>query len=250
MHIVRIAGLMRSGSNLLTWMLRNNFESVGTATMLLGWKHGPLHRGKHELTLDDFVDPRYCENIRAFVHDHPERWERMTEGEFFQAAARQLAADAYAVALAVRDPAVWYASCLRVSRERPEFLNHGVKPAEAARVWNQSHQHWLDNLGTRGTVVDTEKLRATPELVLEQIEADLGLQRTSELAVPEGYIRPRSQEELYDLLGMPAERHYSARKFTQARDDDEHMRTEFIGLLDADVLDRLGLKACRSACNE
>ena len=244
MHIVRIAGLMRSGSNLLTWMLRNNFDSVGTATMLMGWKHGPLFRGRPALSLEDFVDPRYRENISAFVRDHPDHWERMTESEFYQAAIRQQADDSFAVALAVRDPAVWYASCLRVSRERPEFLNHGVAPEEAARVWNQSHRHWLDNLGERGTVVDTEKLRSDPEPILERIAADLGLHRHAELKVPDGYIRPRSQEELYELLGMPAKSHYSARKFTEAREEDSQSQAEFVGLLDEDVLGRLGLNVC------
>ena len=71
MTYVRIVGLMRSGSNLLTWMLRHNFTAVRTATMLLGWKHGAIYRDKAVLSVDDYVDPRYRDGIRSFVRDHP-----------------------------------------------------------------------------------------------------------------------------------------------------------------------------------
>ncbi len=241
MQVIRIAGLMRSGSNLLTWMLRNNFSAVGTVTMLLGWKHGPIHRDKRQLTLDDLVDPRYRENIRNFVSKNPDRWLQLEKSDLYQAAKHQQAEQSYSVALAVRDPAAWYASCLRIDRERPEFLNHAVTPTAAASAWNSAHQHWLDHLGDSGTIVDTEALRTTPGPILEQIALDLGLHRRAEIKTPEAYIRPRSQEELYELLGMPVKNHYSARKFTRLREEDAEMRDAFIDLLDTDLLNRLGL---------
>ena len=82
--LVRIAGLMRSGTNLLTWVLRNNFTGLRTATMLLGWKHGPIHRDRRALTLDDYVDPRHRDDIHRFVRDQPERWARLTASDFFR----------------------------------------------------------------------------------------------------------------------------------------------------------------------
>ena len=241
MLIIRIAGLMRSGSNLLTWMLRNNFDSVGTATMLMGWKHGPIFREQEVLSLDDFVDPRYRDNIRAFVREHPERWQSLTSSEFYQAAVHQQADASYAVALAVRSPTAWYSSCLRVSEERPGFLNHGTTPAEAARVWNDSHRSWLENLGPRGTVVNTEVLRNTPEPILERLATELNITRRTELRVPDGYIRPRSQEELYELLGMGAESQYSGRQFTRPSEAGSQLIDDFAGLLDANLVGRLGL---------
>jgi hypothetical protein len=53
MTLVRIVGLMRSGTNLLTWMLRHNFESLRTATMLLGWATSIATAA---LSIDDYVD--------------------------------------------------------------------------------------------------------------------------------------------------------------------------------------------------
>ncbi len=132
--VIRIAGLMRSGTNLLTWMLRQNFTGVATATMLLGWKHGPVYRDRAALGVDDYVDPRYRDYIRGFVRERPAEWARVVASPLYQAAAAQQRDQSFAVALAVRDPALWYASCVRVQREAPDFLLHDVSPAAAAAI--------------------------------------------------------------------------------------------------------------------
>jgi hypothetical protein len=44
MTFVKVHGAMRSGTNYLAWMLRNNFCEVQPLSIVLGWKHGPLRR--------------------------------------------------------------------------------------------------------------------------------------------------------------------------------------------------------------
>lgn len=244
MNLVRIAGLMRSGSNLLTWMLRHNFVDVQTATMLLGWKHGPVYRHKPELGIDDFVDPRFRHGIRNFVRDHPADWARVSTSPLFMEAVRQQRSQSFGVALAVRDPALWYASCVRIQRQSPDFLAHGVQPAEAAAFWNLRHREWLETLGARSVIVDTDALRREPESGLQAMAAGLGLQRRGTVVVPEGYLHPQGTEEIYELLGAPITREL-AREFTTVEEVDPDRRAEFAALLDQQLLRRLGLETHR-----
>ena len=244
MKLVRIAGLMRSGSNLLTWVLRHNFADVQTATMLLGWKHGPVHRDRLELGIDDFVDPRYRDGIRNFVRDRPAEWARITASPLFRAAVEQQRTQSFGVALAVRDPGLWYASCVRMHGRVPEFLPHGVAPAEAAAFWNERHRDWLASLGTRGVIVDTDALRRDPEPWLAHIAAGLGLERLASLRLPGAYLHPQGTEEIYELLGAPVTREME-REFTTMAAVDPARLADFRALLDRDVLGRLGLAACR-----
>lgn len=240
MTYLRIAGLMRSGSNLLTWMLRHNFEDVRTATMLLGWKHGPILRGRTELTLDDYVDPRYRSELQRFVREQPAHWSRLVASDYYRGAAEAQRAQSYGVALAVRDPALWYASCVRVAREAPGFLLHGIAPAEAARYWNERHCDWLESLGERSAIVDTDALRADPEPWLERMARELRLRRQPTLAMPRGYLHPRGTEEVYELLGAPVVPELE-RAFTTREQVDAGQLREFAALLDRDILRRLGL---------
>jgi hypothetical protein len=242
MPIIRIAGLMRSGTNLTTWMLRNNFESVQTATMLLGWKHGPIFRDKQTLSIDDFLDPRYSENLWAFVRERPQEWLRVTESALFKEVAEAQKRGTFAVALSVQHPRLWYASCLRVHSQNPGFLNHGVAPGEAAAKWNESHKQWFKNMGNRGVIVNAEALRIDPEPVLEEIALNLRLSRKAELRVPEGYLSLVDQEELLELLGMPKRDSPSARKITKGDSLDERLYEEFVGHLDHALVNELGLK--------
>lgn len=239
MTVIRIAGLLRSGSNLLTWMLRNNFAGAETVTMLLGWKHGPIYRDKAVLDIADYVDPRFVGGIQAFVRDHPERWAALTASPLYRAAAEAQRNQSFAVALAVRDPALWYASCRRVQARSPDFLPHGVTPAEAADFWNQRHGLWLGQLGPRSVIVDTEALKADPGPQLERMASALGLVRRPGLRQPEGYLHPQGQEEIYELLGMPVPR-FSRQEFTRPGTGDEDLH-RFLGLLDQGILARLGL---------
>jgi hypothetical protein len=238
--VIRIAGVMRSGTNLLTWMLRHNFESVSTATMLLGWKHGPIVRDRLALSIDDYVDPRYRSELHRFVSDHPEEWQRVTSSHLFRQAADQQRAQDFGVALAVRDPALWYASCVRISRQVPGFLMHGVTPAEAAEFWNTSHRGWLATLGERSIVVDTDALAREPEPILDRIADGLRVRRTDALRKPSGYLHPQGLEEIYELLGAPVTRD-SRREFTTADHRDPRKGADFTALLDRGLLDRLGL---------
>jgi len=241
--VVRIAGLMRSGSNLLTWVLRHNFRHVLTATMLLGWKHGPIFRDRAELAPDDFVDPRYRGNLRAFMREQPAQWARLLASAAYQAAAAQQRTQSFAVALAVREPALWYASCVRAQRESPGFLLHGTTPGEAARFWNDSHRAWLATLGERSVIVDTDALRREPEPWLERIGARLRLSRLPGSArLPQGYLHPQGTEEVYELLGAPIEREMQRELTTTAQADPGQIEA-FGRLLDRNLLARLGLGA-------
>jgi hypothetical protein len=239
-NLVRIAGLMRSGSNLLTWVLRHNFADVQTATMLLGWKHGPVVRDRDTLSIDDYVDPRFRDGIRNFVRDRPADWARVTASPLFRAAADQQRSQSFAVALAVRDPGLWYASCVRMQHQAPEFLPHGVAPDQAAAFWNERHRDWLATLGTRSVIVDTDALRRDPEPWLARIADGLGLDRLTGLRLPEGYLHPQGTEEIYELLGAPITREME-REFTTMDAVDPAQLASFIALLDRDVLLRLGL---------
>jgi hypothetical protein len=238
--LVRIAGLMRSGSNLLTWVLRQNFAEVATATMLLGWKHGPIYRDRPALGVDEYVDPRYRDSIRAFVRDRADEWARVTASPLFAAAADAQRNQGFAVALAVRDPALWYASCVRIGREWPGFLLHDVAPAAAAAFWNQCHREWLATLGERSVVVDTDRLRHDPEPELDRIAVALRLQRLPHARLPEGYLHPRGTEEIYELLGAPIVPEME-REFTTLGAVDADQRAEFLALLDQELLTALGL---------
>ncbi len=238
--LVRIVGLMRSGSNLLTWMLRHNIDSVQTATMLLGWKHGPIFRDRSALAIDDFVDPRYRQAIRAFVQDRPADWARVTASPLYLAAAEYQRTQSFGVALAVRDPALWYASCVRVHREWPGFLPHGVDPVEAASFWNARHGEWLTTLGERSVIVDTDALRRNPEPLLARIAASLNLPRRAGLRTPPGYLHPRGTEEIYELLGAPITASLE-REFTTVEAVEPARQAEFAALLDQGILARLGL---------
>lgn len=239
MTYLRIAGLMRSGSNLLTWVLRHNFEDVRTATMLLGWKHGPILRDRAELALDDYVDPRYRSELHRFVREQPVHWARLTASDYYRGAAEAQRTQSFGVALAVRDPETWYASCVRVAHEAPGFLLHGVSPGEAARYWNERHREWLDGLGERSVIVDTDALRADPEPCLERMARELRLRRRPTLAMPQGYLHPRGTEEVYELLGAPVVPALE-RAFTTREHVDAGQRREFAALLDRDILRRLG----------
>jgi hypothetical protein len=238
--IIRIAGLLRSGSNLMTWMLRNNFESAHTVTMLLGWKHGPIHRHKSVLSIEDYVDPRFIDGIVNFVRDHPAQWAAATATPLFREAAEAQRNQTFAVALAVRDPALWYASCRRIHSQSPDFLPHGISPREAATYWNRRHGEWLGQLESPSVIVDTEALKADPEPVLGRMAEALHLVRIPGVRTPGGYLHPQGQEEIYELLGMPVPT-FDRREFTRLTDDEGELRREFLGLLDTDILTRLGL---------
>ncbi len=244
MTVIRIAGLMRSGTNLLTWMLRHNFADVGTATMLLGWKHGPIFRDRAELGLDDCVDPRYRENLREFVRAHPQEWARVTASPIYRAAKAQQREQSFGVALAVRDPGAWYASCVRISHEYPGFLLHGVQPQQAAAFWDASHRAWLSALGERSVIVDTDALRRDPEPWLARMTAALRVHRLPGVRLPERYLHPRDMDEVYELLGAPAPADLE-REPTAASAVDAARREEFTALLDRDILARLGLGGSR-----
>ncbi len=240
MNLIRIAGLMRSGSNLLTWMLRHNFAGTQTATMLLGWKHGPVFRDRTELGVDDFVDPRFREGIRDFVRDRPADWSRVTASALFQAAADAQRHQTFGVALAVRDPGRWYASCVRMGRQAPDFLPHGTGPAEAAEFWNERHREWLAVLGSRSVIVNTDELSRDPEPWLARIAAGLALQRLPAVRVPDGYLHPQGTEEIYELLGAPIIREMD-REFTSLDEVGPAELARFAGLLDQQVVRQLGL---------
>jgi hypothetical protein len=238
--VLRIAGLMRSGTNLLTWMLRHNFAGVSTATMLLGWKHGPIIRDRPVLSRDDYVDPRFRDELRRFVDEHPEAWARVTASDLYRQAAEQFRMQDFGVALAVRDPSSWYASCLRIQHETPGFLLHGTSPAEAAAFWNVCHRDWLETLGRRSVIVDTDALRKDPEPLLDRVAACLQIRRTRPLREPAGYLDPRGLEDIYELLGAPVGRKLE-REFTTAGQMDPQLGAEFTALLDRKLLARLGL---------
>jgi len=238
--LIRIVGLMRSGTNLLTWMLRHNFAAVSTATMLLGWKHGPIVRDRQALSIDDYVDPRYRGELHRFVGDHPEEWARVTSSSLYRHAAEQHRAQSFGVALAVRDPGLWYASCRRIHQQVPAFLLHGTSPAEASAFWNASHRDWLEKLGERSVIVDTDALRKDSGPVLDRIAGCLGIQRTSPVREPQGYLHPRGMEEIYELLGAPVSREME-RDLTTPAHVDPQLDAEFKALLDRDLLERLGL---------
>jgi hypothetical protein len=243
-NLIRIAGLMRSGSNLLTWMLRHNFADVQTATMLLGWKHGPVVRDRAELVIEDYVDPRFADGIRNFVRDRPAEWARVTGSPVFRAAAEAQRHGTFGVALAVRDPGLWYASCVRIRRQAPDFLPHGVAPDEAAAFWNERHRGWLDTLGRRSVIVDTDSLRRDPGPWLARMAAALGLERLPGLRVPSGYLHPQGTEEIYELMGAPVIREME-REFTTLGEVDPADLARFRGLLDTDVMQKLGLDGDR-----
>lgn len=238
--VIRIVGLMRSGSNLLTWMLRHNFNHVATATMLLGWKHGPIYRDRNELGIDDFVDPRYRDGIRNFVRDRPADWARVLAHPLYRMAARQQREQSFAVALAVRDPELWYASCVRVQRETPHFLLHDASPASAAAFWNDSHRAWLTTLGERSVIVNTDRLRKAPEPQLERMAQALQIERKPGLSLPEKYLHPMGTEEIYELLGAPIVQEID-REFTTLSAVDNEQLAAFSARLDHDIVTRLGL---------
>lgn len=240
--LVRIAGLMRSGTNLLTWMLRRNFTGLRTATMLLGWKHGPIYRDGRELGPDEFVDPRYAAELHRFRHEQPAAWAGLAGSAFYREAVAAQRAQDFAVALAVRDPARWYASVLRIAAEAPDFLPFGSSPAEAAAAWNTRHADWLANLGPRSIVVDTDALRQDPERWLARMAAALRLRRSGGLQQPAGYLHPRGTEEIYELLGAPVATQLE-REFTRAEAASPALLAAFRAGLDADILHRLGLAA-------
>lgn len=240
MTVVRIAGLMRSGTNLLTWMLRHNFEFVATVTMLLGWKHGPIIRDRLVLSIDDFVDPRYRSELHRFAGDHPDEWQRVTASSLFRQAAEEQRAQNFGVALAVRDPGLWYASCLRVHQQRPDFLVHGITPGEAAAFWNSRHRDWLGTLGERSVIVDSDALGRDPEPVLARIATSLQIRRTLPTMAPQSYLHPKGMEEIYELLGAAVPQEMQ-REFTTREHVDPRLGAEFNALLDRGVLDRLGL---------
>lgn len=239
--IIRIAGLMRSGSNLLTWMLRNNFEGLATVTMLLGWKHGPIFREAAELPPESFVDPRYRQSIADFRRDNPQHWARMLASPLYQAAAAAQREQSFGVALAVREPALWYASCVRVNAESPGFLLHGTGPAEAARFWDDSHRAWLAALGERSVIVNTDALARDPEPWLERMAAGLRVRRRpGPVRRPTGYLHPAGTEEVFELLGAAMEKEME-RSFSTLADADPGQVAQFLRLLDPALLARLGL---------
>jgi hypothetical protein len=221
-------------------MLRNNFESVWTATMLLGWKHGDVYRGKPVLDIDDLIDPRYCDNLKRFIIERPQEWSTVVNSALYQEAIKQQKANSFAVAVAVREPRRWYSSCLRIHKESPDFLIHGVSPREAAEVWNRCHHQWASSLGDRGVFVDTDVLRTNPGDTIVKIGKELRLKPVKILRTPNEYIHPASQEELYELLDPFRKYPVLSREFTDAGHVDESVLDDFLRLLDHDLLQTLG----------
>ncbi len=240
--LVRIAGLMRSGTNLLTWMLRQNFTGLRTATMLLGWKHGPIYRDRVALGPGEYVDPRYVGELQRFMREQPAAWAGLTGSGFYRDAVTAQRRQDFAVALAVRDPEDWYASCVRIATEAPAFLLHDTAPAVAAAFWNQCHARWLDTLGPRSVIVDTDALRREPEPSLARITSSLGLRRSAGVKLPVGYLHPRGTEEIYELLGTPVATQME-REFTRRDTVDAARRAAFRAGLDGGILRHLGLAA-------
>jgi hypothetical protein len=221
-------------------MLRHNFAAVSTATMLLGWKHGPIVRDRQALSIDDYVDPRFRGELHRFASNHPDDWARVTASRLYREAAEQQRTQTFGVALAVREPALWYASCLRIHRQAPDFLLHGTSPAEASAFWNASHRDWLETLDARSVVVDTDGLRKDPGPILDRMAAALQIRRSTPLCEPEGYLHPQGLEEIYELLGAPVGRTVE-REFTTPGQIEPQLCAEFNALLDRGVLERLGL---------
>jgi hypothetical protein len=177
------------------------------------------------------------------TRNHPEVWSRVTESTLYKEAAEQQHDGTFAVALAVRNPRLWYTSCLRVHTQNPNFLIHGIEPREAAKAWNEHHAHWLNSMGSRSVIVDTEALRKEPEAVLQEIAVALNLRRRDKLRMPNGYLSLTAHEELFELMGIPTDNSPSDRKLTKIESVDQKLTDEFIGLLDDTILDRLKLQA-------
>jgi hypothetical protein len=158
----------------------------------------------------------------------------------YRAAAAAQRDQSFGVALAVRDPLQWYASCVRVQREAPGFLLHDVTPEAAAGFWNDSHRAWLHGLGERSVIVNTDALREDPEPWLARMAAGLRIRRRPGLRRPRGYLHPQGPEEVYEILGRPVVEEME-REFTSLGEVDAAQRSAFARLLDRDVLSRLGL---------
>ena len=69
MTFVKVHGAMRSGTNHLAWMLRNNFRDVQPLSIVLGWKHGPLRRDRAALDPRCWEDPRVVAAFDRFDAD-------------------------------------------------------------------------------------------------------------------------------------------------------------------------------------
>jgi len=133
---------------------------------------------------------------------------------------------------------------VRIQRQAPDFLPHGVEPDQAAAYWNERHRDWLATLGTRSVIVDTDALRRDPEPWLERMAAGLGLDRLPGLRAARGLSASQGTEEVYELLGAPITREME-REFTTIEDVDPAACARFAALLDQGLLRQLGLRGDR-----
>jgi len=176
---VKVHGAMRSGTNYVAWMLRNNFRDVQPLTIVLGWKHGPLRRDRAALDPRCWEDPRLVAAFDRF--DADVRRALDDSRPVIEAATQAFETERISYVVACRHPRAWFAS---MRWQDPCFLGHDVDPVTLAAVWNSSYGGWLSDMPPRGTVVRWEDLSSRPAAELDRISDALGLERSPSRAHP------------------------------------------------------------------
>jgi hypothetical protein len=196
MTFVKVHGAMRSGTNYLAWMLRNNFREVQPLSIVLGWKHGPLRRDRAALDPRCWEDPRVVAAFDRF--DADVRRELDSRRPLIEAATQAFETGTIRYAVACKHPRAWFAS---VRRHGPGFFGHNIDPVTLAAIWSSSYRGWLSDMPARGTVVRWEDLLSRPAAELDRIGNAFGLKRSPSLVQPDHPLKPGEVEEIDLWLG-------------------------------------------------
>src|SRR6266542_201699 len=103
---VKVHGVMRSGTNYLAWMLKNNFVGVEPLSLILGWKHGPFRLDQAALGLEAWEDPRVVGEFGRFP---AELHATLTEARpLIEAATRDFERGQMRYAVICKHPCEWF----------------------------------------------------------------------------------------------------------------------------------------------
>jgi hypothetical protein len=245
MTFVKVHGAMRSGTNYLAWMLRNNFHEVQPLSIVLGWKHGPLQRDRAALDPRCWEDPRVVAAFDRF--DADVRRALDDSRPLIEAATHSFETGMIRYAVACKDPRAWFAS---MRRQHPDFLGHDVDPVTLAALWSSSYRGWLADMPPRGIMVRWEDLMGRPAAELDRIGDALGLERSPSrappsLVQPDHALEPGEAEEIDLWLdgrwqrSQPPVREATARLPASA-DEERAALEEFLRRVAPDVVAGLG----------
>jgi hypothetical protein len=169
MHYIKIYGMKRSGTNVLKFLLEENFKDVFAMMNVLGWKHGP-HAAEVDWAGKAWGGPTGRDKVPGIVKlVTPELMRAYEDGQV-------------RYAIAVRHPlAMFVGQCKRWHPARDGQGRFGANRKivrKFIKQWNENHSNWLDLVRQgSGMVVRHEDIVDNLSPTLDGIASNFGLMK-------------------------------------------------------------------------